>query len=73
MNGKPGLRTSEMFVGTLSGGGIFEIARNAITSDMSLGAGIGVAGAILSLALIAMTYIKYRTVNKNGGPKEASS
>lgn len=66
MNPKAGLRTSEMMVGSLSGGGIFEIARQSITPDMSLGAGIAVAGSIASLAFIAMAYIKYRTVEKTG-------
>ena len=66
MNPKAGLRTSEMMVGSLPGGGIFEIARQSITPDMSLGAGIAVAGSIASLALIAMAYIKNRTVEKTG-------
>lgn len=67
MNPKAGLRTSELTIGSLSGGGIFEIARQSITSDMSIGAGIAVFGALAALALIAITYIKERTVAKNGG------
>lgn len=67
MNPKAGLRTSEMTLGTLSGGGIFEIARQSITSDMSIGAGIAVAGALASLAFVAIAYIKGRTAGKNGG------
>ena len=69
MNPKAGLRTSEMVVGSLSGGGIFEVARNSITSDMSVGAGIAVFGAMAALALVAVTYIRFRTVAKNGGAK----
>jgi len=66
MNPKAGLQTSEMMVGSLSGGGIFEIARQSITSDMSLGAGIAVAGSIAAMAFIAVSYIKNRTIEKAG-------
>ena len=64
MNPQAGLRTSELTIGSLSGGSIFEIARQSITSDMSVGAGIAVFGALAAIALIAVTYIKARAATK---------
>ena len=61
---KPGIKTTELTVGALSGGGAFELARQAIEPDMSTGAGVAVAGATLALAFIAMSYIKARALTK---------
>lgn len=56
----PGLRTSEFATTTLAGGGVFALAQQVITPEMSVGAGIAFAGAALSLAVSAAMYARVR-------------
>ncbi|MHC5011184.1 MAG: hypothetical protein ACYTG6_09570 [Planctomycetota bacterium] len=57
---KPGFRTSEMTLGTLTGGGVYALAQQGMSASMSVGSGIAMAGASLALAAIAIVYIRTR-------------